>query len=191
MKRFIILLPLFSWVIWLSWLFYAQHQIAPYFIDIDGMVWQINQTQWITHLQQIPIPNTEEKNFIFTINDVHGNLVYTAELLVDYDLNGSGFIKAMQVDNDPEWEIVFATNDRTFAQNFYLDMSTGKIETKSLGNVSSQVKELIKQWFDYYVFDVFTTGFAIILTVIFYGIYLFIFLAKCLCFFGKMFALIK
>jgi|GEM_PF-2927259 hypothetical protein len=180
MKRFIILLPLFSWFIWLSWLFYVQHQIAPYFIDINGMMWQINQTQWIAHLQQLPIPNTEEENFVITINDVHGNLVYTTELLVDYDLNNSGFIKAMQVDDDSEWEIVFATNNRTFAQNFYLDLSTGKIETKSLANVSFQVKQLIKKWFDYYVFNVFTTGFAIIFTVIFYGVYLLIFLAKCL-----------
>jgi hypothetical protein len=131
--------------------------IKLYTKEADGMVWGDGNKELKAHIQNLP-NDPEEQHLLLTIHNAENKGVFSKTLYINTDMWGSGFVKAMQVDGDPEFEIVFYVyhspefNSQHFQNdalpirfNFYLDINpeTGQIRAKDFNTeASSNAKEL-------------------------------------------------
>ena len=82
---------------------YERKQIDEKLLEADGLVWQSGEKQFVVRVNQreggellhiqIKVVNPENKD------------VYITSEVIDRDMFGGGFVRAVQVDNDPEKEI--------------------------------------------------------------------------------------
>lgn len=100
----------------------------------------------------------ETESLLLTLKNAQGNTVFEKGLLINHDMFGSGFLKAMQVDDDPELEIVFClsgfqnkdrafsaeyfANHDTVSTSFYLDIHAGQVNVRDLMTTPQQVRDL-------------------------------------------------
>lgn len=146
---------------------YGKMEINLHTQEVNGMLWQAGNSKFNVHLKSIPLEPKEDQEGqrqLLTIYDSENKTVFNKQLYINWDMFGAGFVKAMQVDADPELEIVFyspskvnAFIDRkhyfyddthpTINFSFYLDINpkTGKIEIKNFDTqASAEARELAK-----------------------------------------------
>jgi hypothetical protein len=125
--------------------------IKLYTKEANEMVWGDGNKALKANIQNLP-NDTEERHFLLTIHNAENKVVFSKTLYINTDMWGSGFVKAMQVDDDPEFEIVFYVyhspefNSQHFQDdaypirfNFYLDINpeTGQIRAKDFNAEAS------------------------------------------------------
>lgn len=169
LKNKLLFIPPILWIIWLAWLFYGQQQSEQYFFEVHGTVWQLKQGVLSAEMQQMFIPGTEEEKFSLTLRDKNKNVVYAKEFIIDHDLQLiGGFVKMVQLDHDPELEMLFIDQNKPIEQNFYLDVSGAVIEEKSCSLLSREARQHVLDWFSYHSPNLFGILGKILATVIFY-----------------------
>ncbi len=124
---------------------YQRNQIDKTLLEADGLVWKAKGKQFAVHV------NTHEDGELFHVRievvDPENKEVYTKTEVIDRDMFGGGFVRAVQVDQDSESEIV-VWHARA---KYYLDFSEGNVREVSFEQVSQQVKDLAKSWHKYNV----------------------------------------
>jgi hypothetical protein len=76
--------------------------------EVNGMVWGTGKQMIRAQLTDLPSSHDPEEQFLLlTLYNAENKTLFEKQFAINWDLFGSGFIKAMQVDNDPELEIVF------------------------------------------------------------------------------------
>jgi hypothetical protein len=150
----LILAVVFSIVLIVIIDFYGDIRTDSYMKEVNGMIWGTGKEELRAYVQDLGT-STEKQYLLLTISDIKNRIVFEKELVINWDLWGSGFLKAMQVDDDPEPEIVFYVfrsrefnaerfNSETnpIFSNFYLDIKSGKVEAKDFRTASSKAREL-------------------------------------------------
>jgi len=150
----LILAVVFSIVLIVIIDFYGDIRTDSYMKEVNGMIWGTGKEELRAYVQDLGT-RSEMQQLLLTISDVKNRIVFEKELVINWDLWSSGFLKAMQVDDDPEPEIVFyvyrsrefnagrfnsETNQIFF--NFYLDIKSKKVEAKDFRTASSKAREL-------------------------------------------------
>ncbi len=74
--------------------------------EVNGMIWGTGKGELRAYVQDLGT-HSEQQLLLLTISDVKNRIVFEKELVINWDRWSSGFLKAMQVDDDPEPEIVF------------------------------------------------------------------------------------
>ncbi len=151
----LILAVVFSVVLIIIIDFYGDIRTDSYMKEVNGMIWGTGKDELRAYVQDLGTHLSEQQLLLLTISDVKNRIVFEKELVIDWDLWSSGFLKAMQVDDDPEPEIVFYVyRSREFNagrfnneinqifSNFYLDIKSGKVEAKDFRTASSKAREL-------------------------------------------------
>lgn len=117
--------------------------------EVDGMEWGTGNKKIMATVKNLPHGN-EDEQLLLTVYDASDNILFNRQLSINLDMFGAGFVKAMQADIDPEFEIVFYTSpnhhsglsdhslilaDKTLpiTFNFYLDINpkTGLVGVKN------------------------------------------------------------
>ena len=106
------------------------------------------------HRESAHAPNDLEiENILLRVTDGVGEEVHREEFSISWDLWGWGLVEAMQVDTDPELEIVFIDrrgrrpNTRDdMGRAFYLDLSSGSVERKLMASATQDVMPVIDWW---------------------------------------------
>jgi hypothetical protein len=109
--------------------------------EVNGLTWGVENELLTGKLQKTSKDDIE--NIVFTLLDIKNNPVFTKKFYIDRDIYGAGFVRAIQVDDDPELEVVFYTNrPRSDNPNFYIDIKNGKVETNDFSSASLEAKQL-------------------------------------------------
>ncbi len=125
--------------------FFQRHQIDKKLPDADGLVWKAGEKQFTTRVNQFE--DGEILKIRIKIVDPDKKEIYTKTEMIDRDMFGGGFIRAVQVDQDSENEIVIWHSQ----SKYYLDFSEGNVIEVSFDQVPQQIKDLAQNWHNYNV----------------------------------------
>lgn len=137
---------------------YGDIKTAPYMQEVNGMIWGTGKELLTAQVQELKAEDIEEQRLLLSILNAENHFALKKELLISWDMWGAGFLKAMQVDNDPELEIVFCTNRFhefnlekfststaiPIGYSFYLDINSGKITAHDFKTASVKAQSLAK-----------------------------------------------
>jgi hypothetical protein len=124
---------------------FERKQINEKLLEADGLVWEYEGEQFKTQVHQ-----REDGELLHIQIKVAGpgnKEVYKADEVIDRDMFGGGFVRAVQVDNDPENEIII-----WYAQaKYYLDFVQGRVKKIPFDHTDQEIKDLAKSWHRYNV----------------------------------------
>jgi len=80
---------------------------------------------------------------VLTVLDSQGKTVLAQTIIMDHDLYGVGFVKAMQVDDDPELEVLVWGNGMVEAQPYFLDFNNGTVQQRPFAEVSPATRNIV------------------------------------------------
>jgi hypothetical protein len=84
------------------------------------------------------------ENYLFTVGNVNNKVIFSQEIKLRTGPFGMCFVKAMQLDDDPELEVIFYTNNNSKKYSSYADVNNGKIEIKNYEMASAAAHKLIE-----------------------------------------------
>ena len=101
------------------------------------------------------------------ITDI-GDQAYAMDCEIDWDMGGRGFVRAMNVDDDPELEIVCYS--MALKANRYLDASSGSVIERPFAQASAEAQQLAKRWLDAHYPNTLALGVLLMLTLLYYSV---------------------
>jgi len=170
-KLIFLIMPLIIWGIKIGVNIYGSVITDQYLVDANGLVWNNGQEQLKSDVHLLSHCG-DFCYFLIKISDTRGEVLYEEEVEIVREYGSDGFVAAMQVDTDPELEIVYLSLLYYGQPAFYLDMSTGKVEQKNIKSISPQAKQLVKEWLKYHAINPFAVLFCFIgfiVTILFYA----------------------
>jgi len=146
---------------------YQRQQIDTKLLEADGLIWKSGEKQFLTHIN--PHEDGERLYIEIEVVDFEKNKIYKKTEVIDRDMFGGGFVRAAQVDQDSENEIIV-----WHAQGkYYLDFSQGAVREVSFDQVPQQVKDLADRWHKYNVMAGLETTLLLIFVFSYYILYIF------------------
>jgi hypothetical protein len=124
---------------------FQRHEIDKKLPNADGLVWKAGEKQFMVKVN--PHEDGELLEIGIKIIDPDRKIVYEKTEKIDRDMFGGGFIRAVQVDQDFEDEIV-VWHARA---KYYLDFSEGNVIEVSFDQVPQHIKDLAQNWHKYNV----------------------------------------
>lgn len=137
--------PIFLLIGIYGYLSYERQQIDKKLMKADGLVWKSEGKQFLVHVNQRE--DGELLHISIKVVGPENKKIYIKAEEIDRDMFGGGFVRAVQVDQDIENEII-VWHARA---RYYLDFSKGTVKEISLGQAPQQVKDLAKNWHKYNV----------------------------------------
>jgi len=160
-------IPLVLWGIWFGMNTVGQARINSYFKKVDGMIWNFDKTTITAESNHLRKGEIEQ--FTIRIINNKNHVMYDDTILIDWDMGGGGFLKGMQTDDDPEFEIVCVKKGSD--RNFYLDISSTEVGIKDFKAASPGARSLAEKWLAYHAPNPFSLGFWLIITILYYVLY--------------------
>ena len=145
---------------------YKQTQIDKKLMLADGLIWESEEKQFKVKVHQRE--NGELLHIQINVFDPENREIFTTSEVIDRDIFGGGFVRAIQVDSDPEKEIVI-WQVRT---SYYLDFSKGHVKKVSFDQVPQQIKDLAKNWHKYNVMAGITITLLLLFVACYYILYI-------------------
>lgn len=112
--------------------------------EADGLVMGSSSDRFLVHTRRT-IEN-EMTTDVITVTDQNGAVLLESTVVMDHDLGGTGFVKAMQADADPELEVVAWGNNIRQGTSFFLDYQGGKILTRPFEESSMETQQLVENF---------------------------------------------
>lgn len=147
---------------------YQRSVLDRQLLDADGVVWKNEKAEYTVETRETK-PEAEILVYaIKVINMVTKTVDFDKESRFNRDMFGGGFVKAVQLDNDPELEIIsWGKHERK--QSFVLDFSRGQVIEIPFDEASRETKDIVSRWYDYNVTKPIET---VILIVVLLGYYI-------------------
>jgi len=147
---------------------YERKQIDEKLLETDGLVWESGANQFTVRVNQRE--DGELLHIQIKVEDPQNKKNYITSEVIDRDMFGGGFVRAVQVDNDLEKEIV-VWHTRA---GYYLDFSEGSVKKVSFDQVPQEIKDLAKNWHKYNVMASLTMTLLLLSVVCYYILYVFV-----------------
>lgn len=135
------LLPILLWVILLVMVSSQNSSTAFGMTEADGLIMGTGDEQLTVFIDRML--DGEVATDIISLRSTDGRTVYEDKITIDYDLYGRGLIKGIQVDNDPELELLAWGNNVVDGESFYLDFNAGGVERKRFDTIPDEIKNYI------------------------------------------------
>jgi len=74
--------------------------------DADGLVWKGDNGQYVVHVETEQTVEFKQVQYNIKVTRPDGEISYSNSIVIDSDMFGGGFVKSLQVDSDPEPEVV-------------------------------------------------------------------------------------
>jgi hypothetical protein len=147
---------------------YERQQIDKKLLKADGLVWQSGEKQFKVQVKQQE--DGELLHIQIKVTGPENREIYTISEVIDRDMFGGGFVRAAQVDEDTEKEII-VWHARA---SYYLDFSEGRVKKVSFDQVSQQIKDLAQNWHKYNVMAGMTMTLLLLFVACYYILYIFV-----------------
>ncbi len=144
---------------------FQRNKIDQKLSDADGLIWSADEKQFMVEVNQHE--DGEQLEIGIKIIDPYRKIVYEKIEKIDRDMFGGGFVRAVQIDQDSEKEIV-VWHARA---KYYLDFSEGNVTEVTFDNVPQQIKGLAKNWYKYNVMASLETAISLIFLFCYYILY--------------------
>jgi hypothetical protein len=115
---------------------------------------------------------------IISLRSTDGSTAFEDKISIDYDMFGKGLITAIQIDDDPELELLAWGNNVIEGESFYLDYVEGVVEKISFDNVPGEIKDHIINGKGQSDGLIIIAGLMVILTPIYYLILVITFFSR-------------
>ena len=145
---------------------YQRYQTDSKLLDANGHVWKAEKKQFVVQVDQRE--NGELLDIRIKVIDGEKKEIYTKTEIIDRDMFGGGFVRAVQVDNDSENEIV-VWHARA---KYYLDFSKGNVIEVPFDHVPQEVKELAVNWHKYNVMSGLAMASLLLFVLSYYILYI-------------------
>lgn len=146
--------------------FYQQHQIDKKLLNADGLVWKAGEEQFEAQVKEYE--DGELLHIKIVVVNSEKEEVYNKIEVIDRDMFGGGFVRAVQVDRDSENEIVVWHSKA----KYYLDFAEGHVREVTFDRVPQQVKGLAKSWHKYNVMAGLEMSILLIFVFCYYSLYI-------------------
>ena len=147
---------------------YERKQINEKLLEADGLVWESGENQFKVRVHQRE--DGELLHIQIQMMGTGNKEIYSTSEVIDRDMFGGGFVRAVQVDHDPEKEIVIWHTRAAY----YLDFSDGSVKKVSFDQVPQLIKDLAKSWHKYNVMAGLTMTLLLLSVVCYYILYVFV-----------------
>ena len=144
---------------------YERKQIDEILLEADGLIWEADGKQFTVRVNQRE--DGELLNIQIKIITSENKEIYKTSEVIDRDIFGGGFVRAVQIDKDPEKEILIW---HTRAK-YYLDFVQESVEKVSFDRVDQEIKDLAKNWHRYNVMAGIEMTILILFVFCYYGLY--------------------
>jgi len=144
---------------------YERQQIDKKLVAADNLVWETNEKQFKTLI--IQREDGELLHIQIKIIGPGSKEVYKTEEIINRDMFGGGFVRAAQVDSDPEKEIII-WHARA---KYYLDFVQGSVKKVPFDQMDQQIKDLAKSWHRYNILAGLEMTSLIFFVFCYYGLY--------------------
>jgi hypothetical protein len=105
--------------------------------EVNGLTWGTGNNLLTASLEKSVKDDYEY--YVFTTKDVNNKAIFSQEFKLRTGLFGKCFVKAMQADDDPDFEVIFYTTNSSQRNSFFIDIINKKIEIKNFDNASSRM----------------------------------------------------
>lgn len=147
---------------------YQRYQIDKILLEADELVWEADEKQFTVQVNQHE--DGELLHIMIKVVDPEKKEIYKKTEVIDRDMFGGGFVRAVQVDQDSEYEIVVWHSQA----KYYLDFSEGNVTEVSFDHVLLHIKSLAESWRRYNVMAGVETAILLIFVVCYYVFYFFV-----------------
>ena len=148
MKRkrtwFLLLLPVLLWVLAIAAYLLQTTRDEDTLQAVDGLIYGSGDGLLRVGLSR-SIEN-EVSTDVITVTDVNDEIVFQNSIQIDHDLYGMGFVNAMQMDSDPELEIIAWGSNVRAGKSFILDYVNGQIQSRDYEEAPEKVKNFVDQY---------------------------------------------
>jgi hypothetical protein len=148
MKRkhrwFFLLLPVLIWVVAIAAYLFQSTRKADDLHPVDGLTYGSGDGLLRVELSR-SIEN-EVSTDVITAKDVNDEIVFRNAIQIDHDLYGVGIVNAMQMDSDPELEIIGWGSNVRSGKSFILDYVNGEIQSRDYEEAPDKVKSFVDQY---------------------------------------------
>lgn len=149
---------------------YQRSVLDMQLLDANGVVWKNDKAEYTVEARKTK-PEAEMIVYaIKIINKAAKTVDFNIESRFDLDMFGGGFVRAVQLDKDPELEII-SWGMHEIKESFVLDFSGGSVIKKPFDQAPREVKDLVSQWYDYNVIKPFETALLITVLLGYYILY--------------------
>jgi len=145
---------------------FQRHQIDKKLLSADGLVWKAGVEQFVVRVNQRE--DGELLHIDIKVITPENKEVYKKMEVIDRDMFGGGFVRAAQVDQDSENEIIVWQA----RAKYLLDFSEGNVTEVSFDQVSQQVKNLAESWYKYNIMASLEMTILIIFILSYYTMYI-------------------
>lgn len=143
-----------------------QVHIDKKLIEAHGVLWENGDKHITVNVTQTSQGELNSYKIVLIDND--NNILKKELFIVDMDMFGGGFVKAIQADNDQNLElIVWGSHEKE--RSYLLDYSEGKINKTGFDKLPAEIHELTRQWQQAYVINGMTLAVFGILAICYYG----------------------
>jgi hypothetical protein len=160
------LLPLLAWALWFGWLQYSRYVTDETVLDPDGLTWSAGANKLTAAVSRNR--QGELEDITVTVKPADGSTARSLDCQIDWDMGGRGFVRALNVDDDPELEIVCYRSKK--GGSSYLDLSSGRAVEIPFDQASAKAHELAQDWLNAHAPSPFVFVALIMLTLAYYGL---------------------
>lgn len=164
-KLFLLAWPLVLLIGMGGYSFHERRQIDRQLSEPDNMIWTHEKQDFIVHIEKTE--DGELLNFIIRVTSPDSTDIYRKNETIDRDMFGGGFVRATQIDDDPELEIIVWQ----VRSSYILDFKAGQVKLIPFDIVSQDVKNLAKKWHQYNVMAGLETTLLFLFVFCYYVIY--------------------
>ena len=131
----------------------------------NDLIWGSGNEQITILVEQTAFDEQSTHEITLFRND--GQILSKDEFIIDKDMFGGGFIKAVQADSDQELElVVWGSHEKD--RSYLLDHSGGQVRKIGFNKVPEEIRNLTNEWRQTHVMDRFS---IFILGIFFFGYY--------------------
>lgn len=140
--------------------------------DVDDKLMEANGLIWVQGNEQIAVQveqssSGEQDSFEILLNGNNRQILEKYIFIINKDMWGGGFVKAMQADDDPELELI-AWGAHEQRASFLLDHHEGEIRKTPFDNTSQKIQDLAFEWRQAHVINGMTLSVFVIFAVVYY-----------------------
>jgi len=142
---------------------YMRGQIDKGMEEAHGWVWNKDATRFAVRIEERQ--EGELVHYLIHVTNQENKMVFQTSFTIDRDMFGGGFVKTMQVDRDPEKEVVlWGLHERSA----FLDLSEGAIIKRPFNDALPEARALAKEWHRYHVMANFEIFILVVFTLVYY-----------------------
>lgn len=138
------LVPFVLGIIWLVYDNYKYGDLSTIVKPVEAISWKKGVDNLTIKVTKTTNAEKEEKTYLIEVTRPDGITVLTHRMVVNVDMWGGGFVKAMNVDEDDELELV-AWDSR--GDRYFLDYTTGVVVVKQWTGASAIAQSLAERFY--------------------------------------------